>query len=83
MATSAIGLQRIEVAVIVGLEPSDTLVDLLQVPLGLLENAAVDKNHDDQRDVEGDNGGGDGIGHVGVELAAGAVLDALLGFLII
>lgn len=65
------------------MEPSDTLVDLLQLLLGLLENTAVDKNHDDQRDVEGDDGGGDSVGHVGVELTAAAVLNASLGFLII
>lgn len=83
MAARAVGFQRFEVAVVVVVKPSNALIDLLQLPLGLLENTAVDKNHDDQRDVEGDDGGGDGIGHVGVELAAAAVLDAFLGFLII
>lgn len=78
LATPIVGLQSLKVAVVTVMEPSNTLVNLLQLALGLLEYTAVDKNHDDQWDVEGDDGGGDGISHVGVELAAVAVLNAPL-----
>lgn len=65
------------------METSNTLVNLLQLALGLLENATVDKNDDHQRDVEGDDRGGDGVSHVGVKLAAGTVLITPLSFRII
>lgn len=83
IATSIVGLERFEVAVVVVMETSNTLVNLLQLALGFQENASVDKRHDNQRDVEGDDRGGDGVFHVGVELTAVAVFSAVLGAYII
>lgn len=51
-------------------------VDFLKLSTGLLEDPAVHKRHNDQRDVEGDNGGGHGIGSVSGEVTAGWVLQA-------
>ena len=65
--------------VVLGAEPALAPDDLLQLPPGLLEDAAVDEDHDHQRDVEGDDGGGDGIRRVGVEVAAVGVANAADG----
>lgn len=58
-------------------------VDFLELPPGLLEDPAVHESHDDQRYVEGDDGGGDGVGGVGVEVTTVRVLQApqRLGFI--
>lgn len=52
--------------------------DLLQVFLGLLEDPAVDEDHHHQRQVEGDDGGGHGVHHVGGEFTAVLVGQAQL-----
>lgn len=83
LATPIVGLQRVEVAIVAVMETSNALVNLLELALCLLENTAVDKNHDDQRDVEGNDGGGDGVSHVGGELTAVTVLYAPLSNFII
>lgn len=58
-------------------------IDFLKLPTGLLEDPAVHKYHDEQRDVEGDDGGGHGVGGVGVEVAAGWLLQAFQCFRVV
>lgn len=57
--------------------------DLLQLLLSLLEDPAVEENHHHERQVEGHDGGGHSVRHVGVEVAALLAVQAALGFLVV
>ena len=51
--------------------------DLLQLFLSLLEDSAVEEDHQHQRQVEGHDGGGHRVGWAGVEITAAGVVQAL------